>query len=365
MTTSRLAASFAVLLAAAMGLSGCAVNEQAAPAGPSVAAGGLSGTLNGKGASSMKAAQKKWQADFQTANPGVTVNYSPDGSGAGREGFLAGAVQFAGSDRAFKDSEMGPGNFAGCAPDSDALNLPVYLSPIAVVFKVDGVTELLLDADTLAGIFTGAIARWDDPRITALNPGQRMPDAPITAVHRSDDSGTTENFTDYLHVAAPEVWTEEPDGQWPTAYVGEAAKGTSGVVDAVTIGRNTIGYADEAAAGGLGQARLKVGDEFLGPTADAVARIVDAAERRAEGRPDLDLALDLDRTAPGAYPAVLVSYLLVCEEYADPADADLVKAFVGYVASDAGQRSAQADAGNAPLSPAMAARVRAAVDSIS
>lgn len=365
MTTTRLATGLAALLALTLGLSGCAVNEQAARPAAGAPADGLTGTLNGKGASSMKAAQKKWQADFQTANPGVTVNYSPDGSGAGREGFIAGAVQFAGSDRPLKDAEMAAGGFAGCAPDSAALNLPVYLSPIAVVFKVDGVSELLLDADTLAGIFTGAIARWDDPRITALNPGQTMPDAPITAVHRSDDSGTTENFTDYLHVAAPDVWTEEPDGQWPTAYTGEAAKGTSGVVDAVAIGRNTIGYADEAAAGDLGQARLKVGDEFLGPTSEAAARIVDAAQRRAEGRPELDLALDLDRTAPGAYPAVLVSYLLVCEQYANPDDAALVKAFVGYVASDAGQRSAQADAGNAPLSPAMAARVQAAVDAIS
>lgn len=363
MTTHHLRATLALVAALTVGLSACALNE--GPANPGAGNGsGLAGTLNGKGASSMKAAQKKWQADFQTAHPGVTVNYSPDGSGAGREGFIAGAVQYAGSDRPLKDAEMGAGGFVGCAPDSDALNLPVYLSPIAVVFQVDGVSELQLDADSVAGIFTGQIARWDDPRLVALNPGQPLPDAPITAVHRSDDSGTTENFTDYLHVAAPGVWTAEPSGQWPTAYVGEAAKGTSGVVDAVTIGRNTIGYADEAAAGDLGQARLRVGDEFLAPTPDAVARIVDAAERRSDGRPALDLALDLDRTAPGAYPAVLVSYLLVCEQYADPADAGLVKAFAGYVASDAGQRSAQADAGNAPLSPAMAARVQAAVDSI-
>ena len=118
-------ASSLVALAAAVSLAGCAANE-AAPAG-SAAATSSGATLTGKGSSAMKAAQEKWVADFQTANSGVTVNYSPEGSGAGRSAFIAGAAQFAGSDRALKDEEMGAGKFAGCAADSSALNLPVYV----------------------------------------------------------------------------------------------------------------------------------------------------------------------------------------------------------------------------------------------
>ena len=103
-----------------------------------------------RGASSMAVAQTTWIAAFQTANNGVTINYSPDGSGAGRESFISGAVQFAGSDRAFNDTEM-EGTFAGCAADSKALNLPVYISPIAIIFNVEGVEELRLTPEVVEG----------------------------------------------------------------------------------------------------------------------------------------------------------------------------------------------------------------------
>ncbi|WP_245581259.1 phosphate ABC transporter substrate-binding protein PstS [Propionicicella superfundia] len=357
---SKIGAPVALLLAGSMALAGCAANEQTG--GSTTSGSSLSGTLTGKGASSMKAAQEKWTADFQTANTGVTVNYSPDGSGAGREAFVSGAANFAGSDRALKDSEMGAGKFAGCAASSSALNLPVYISPIAVVFKVDGVTDLKLDADTLAGIFAGTITKWDDAKIKALNPDAGLPSANITAVHRSDDSGTTQNFTEYLSAVAPSVWTKDPDGQWPFPG-GEAAKGTSGVIDAVTNGTNTIGYADESAAQNLSKAQIKVGDEFLSPTAEAAAKIVDQSSR-VDGRADNDWALNLDRKAAGVYPIVLVSYAIVCEEYKDASVATLVKAYVGYIVSADGQAAGQSAAGSAPLSADMQSKLKTAVDSI-
>ena len=348
-----------IALAAALALTGCAANEGASSSSTAAAS-----TLAGKGSSAMAAAQQKWIADYQSKNPGVTINYSPDGSGAGRDGFASGAVAFAGSDRAYNDAEMGAGKFARCTKDSNALNLPVYISPIAVIFKVDGVKSLKLDADTLAGIFAGKITSWDDPAIAKLNPGVTFPKANITAVHRSDDSGTSQNFTDYLAQTAPAVWTEPASGTWPAAFGGEAAKGTSGVVDAVSSGMNTIGYADESQAGTLGKADLKVGSQFLKPTADAAAKIVDASKQVA-GRSEHDLALVLNRKAEGVYPAVLVSYALVCEKYADSKDAALVKGYLGYVASAEGQSSAQQAAGSAPLSSAMQAKVAAAIASIS
>ena len=360
----KFAAPVAMLAATALALTGCAANEgtPAAGGGSAAGAGALKGTLAGKGASSMKVAQEKWIADFQTKNAGVTINYSPDGSGAGREAFMSGAVQYAGSDRALKDEEMKAG-LGKCAPSAKPLNLPVFVAPIAVIYKVEGVKELKLDGETAAAIFAGKITQWNDPKIAALNPGVTLPSAAITAVHRSDDSGTTENFVDYLAQNAPAVWTEKVSGVWPAAFGGEGAKGNSGVVDAVKNGKNTIGYAEESQAAGLDMAKIKVGTEFFGPTPDAAAKIVDAG-KKLDGRSQFDYAIKLDRKASGIYPIALVSYAIVCEQYADAKDAALVKAFVGYLASAEGQKSAQSKAGNAPLSTDMAAKIKASVDSI-
>ena len=363
MKISTFGAPVALLAAAALTLSACAANETANPGTGSSGSTTAESTLAGKGASSMSAAQQKWIADYQSAHPGVTINYSPDGSGAGRQAFTSGAVQYAGSDRPFKDEELGAGKFGKCTAESNALDLPVYVSPIAVVFNVDGVKDLKLDPDTLAGIFAGKITKWNDAKIAATNPDATLPDASITAVHRSDDSGTTNNFTDYLNQAAPSVWTEAAADAFPAAFGGESAKGTSSLVDAVSTGKNTIGYADASAAGELGHAQLKVGNEWLSPTAEAAAKIVDASKQVA-GRGEHDLALTLDRKAAGVYPAVLVSYALVCEAYKDANDAKLVKDFIGYVASAEGQQAAAQAAGSAPLSKSMQAKVKAAIDSI-
>jgi phosphate transport system substrate-binding protein len=350
--------------AAALALTGCAANEGTSTSSSSAAASkGAAITLAAKGSSAQSAAMQKWIADYQAKNAGVTINYSPDGSGAGRDGFGSGAVAFAGSDRAYTPAELTSLAFTRCATGTKALDLPVYISPIAVIFKVDGVTDLKLDADTLAGIFSGKITKWNDAAIVALNPTATLPAANITAVHRSDDSGTTTNFTDYLAQAAPSVWTQKAAGLWPASFAGEAAKGTSGVVDAVKSGQNTIGYADESQAGALGKASLKVGTEFLAPTADAAAKIVDASPVES-GRAAGDLALTLDRKAAGVYPAVLVSYALACQTYAKADEGAAVKGFLTYVTSAEGQASAKAAAGSAPLSAAMQAKVKAALDSI-
>ncbi|MFT3860435.1 phosphate ABC transporter substrate-binding protein PstS [Micropruina sp.] len=362
MKISTLGAPVALLAAGALALSACATNETANP-GTGSTGSTTTSTLAGKGASSMSAAQQKWIADYQSAHSGVTINYSPDGSGAGREAFISGAVQYAGSDRPFKDEELGAGKFAGCTTESSALNLPVYVSPIAVIFNVEGVEELKLDPETLAGIFAGTITKWNDAKIAATNPDAKLPDANITAVHRSDDSGTTNNFTDYLNQAAPSVWTEAASDTFPTTFGGEAAKGTSAVVDAVTTGTNTIGYADASAAKELSHAQLKVGTKWLSPTAEATAKILDESSLVA-GRPENDLALKLNRLSKDAYPAVLVSYALVCQTYKDSAAADLVKGFIGYAASAEGQKAAAEAAGSAPLSTAWQAKVATAVASI-
>ncbi|MFT7766530.1 phosphate ABC transporter substrate-binding protein PstS [Clavibacter tessellarius] len=364
MNSTRLTGAAALAAAVALALSSCASNE--APAEGGAASGStLEGTLNGIGASSQGSAQEAWTKAFQTANTGVTINYSPDGSGAGREAFMAGGqnAAFAGSDRALKTDEL-TGTFGQCADGTKPIDIPAYISPIAMIFQIDGVDELNLDPATAAGIFKGTITKWDDPAITALNPDATMPDAAITAVHRSDDSGTTENFAKYLNTTAESVWDAEPKGVWPYEG-GEAAQGTSGVVDAVTGGTNVIGYADASRAGDLGVAKIKVGDEFVGFSPEAAAAVVEASPE-AEGREENDVVFDLDYTtdAAGVYPIVLVSYLISCQEYKDPAVGELVKAYLGYVTSAEGQQVAADEAGAAPLSETVAAQVKTAVESI-
>lgn len=362
MNLKRFGVPAVVAVTAALALSSCASNE--AGAGPEEAASALSGNLVGAGSSAMDAAQQAWIAEFQTANPDVTIDYDPSGSGAGRDTFLEGASDYAGSDRAFDDEEIAAGGFAACAPDTTILQLPLYISPIAVIFNVEGVDSLNLDPATIAGIFAGTITTWNDPAIAATNEGTTLPDLAITPVHRSDDSGTTENFTDYLAQAAPDVWTYEADGVWPFEG-GEAAQGTSGVVDAVTNGTGTIGYADASRAGDLGTVAVQVGDEFVPYSPEAAAAIVDASPF-VEGRPDGDLSIELDRasTEAGVYPIVLVAYSIACQEYEDAAKAELVKAYFEYIASPEGQDAAAENAGSAPISDSLREKAVAAIDSI-
>jgi phosphate transport system substrate-binding protein len=351
----------AIALVGALALASCAANEGGSDT-PSEST--LEGTLVGAGSSAVGAAQETWIAEFQTANDLVTITYDPSGSGAGRETFLAGGSDFAGTDRAFNDEEVAAGGFGSCAPDSGIVQLPLYISPIAVIFNLEGIDSLNLDADTIAGIFAGTITTWNDAAIADQNEGVDLPDLAITPVHRSDDSGTTENFTDYLAQAAPSVWTYEADGVWPITS-GEAAQGTSGVVDAVTNGTGTIGYADASRAGELGTVAVLIGEDYVPYSAEAAAAIVDASPF-VEGRPDFDLSLELDRTPDTeAYPVVLVAYLVGCETYADEAQGELVKSYFTYMASAEGQAAAAEGAGSAPISETLFERVTAAIDVIS
>ena len=324
-------AAIAVIAVGALALTACGsdnATNTAQTAAPSASGPAVTGTLTGIGSSAQGAAMDVWKTNFASANPGATVQYSPDGSGAGRKAILDGSAQFAGSDAYLKDDELASSKDK-CGPDG-AIDIPVYISPIAVAFNVPGITDLKLDAATVAKIFRGEVANWNDPAIAALNPGVQLPDLKVTPVNRSDDSGTTTNFTDYLSAVAPEVWTDKAAGVWPASLKGENAKGTSGVVKTVTDTPGAVTYADDSAVSGkLGTAQIKVGDSFTKISAEAASKAVDQG-KPVEGRNANDLAIKLDRTTTvaGAYPIVLVSYHIVCTTYDTQATADLVKAFV-------------------------------------
>jgi phosphate transport system substrate-binding protein len=364
-TTSR-AVVLSTALAGTLALSACgAANEENAGGGGSASTGGsteLSGALDGAGASSQQAAMQGWTAGYSGVQPGVTVNYDPVGSGGGREQFIAGGTDFAGSDAALDEEELTAA--AERCGGGEVFELPNYISPIAVVYDLEGVDELNLSPAVIAGIFDQQIANWNDPAIAADNPGVTLPDLPITPVNRSDESGTTENFTEYLAAAAGEAWPHEPDGNWPVEG-GEAAQGTSGVVSAVGGGNGTIGYADLSQAGELGVANIGVGEEFVTPSPEAAAAVVENSER-VQGRGEYDFAIELarDTAESGSYPIVLVSYHIGCIAYDDQEKAGLVKDFMGYVISEEGQQAAAQAAGSAPISDALREQAQTAVDAI-
>jgi len=363
---TRIAQLGAVAAIAALTLTACAANEGGTtPTSSESGAAALTGNLVGQGASSQQVAIQAWTAAFNQANPDAVVEYDPAGSGTGRESFLAGAVDFAGSDRAFKTDEIAAGGFGACAADSGIVEIPAYVSPIAIIFNVPGVESLNLDAATVAGIFAGTITTWNDPAIAADNADATLPALPINPVHRSDKSGTTANFTDYLSANAEDVWSYGSVEEWPAGVVGEAAEKTSGVVEAVKAGEGSIGYADSSQAGGIASVKVKVGDEFVEHSPEGAALALDASEIES-GRTAGDLAFAIDRTttAAGAYPVFLVSYLIGCEQYEDENVAALTKAFFQTAVGEDGQQSAAENAGSAPISDDLRTKSLAAIDLI-
>ncbi|WP_051427608.1 phosphate ABC transporter substrate-binding protein PstS [Arthrobacter sp. H20] len=358
-----------LVLAAVVGLSLTACGSDY-PLGPEQEAAAqqansdLRGTITGAGSSAQGPAMDGWISGFGTLHSQAQLQYSPDGSGAGRGALLAGAVQFAGSDAYLNEEELEESRQA-CGPDG-AFNIPAYVSPISITFNLPGIAELNLDAPTIAGIFLGEITTWDDPAIAGQNPEVDLPDLRITPVSRSDDSGTTENFTDYLHEVVPDLWTSEADGTWPTGLGNENSKGNAGVVSTVSGTEGAVTYADDSAVGPpLGRANLKVGDQYVAVSTEAAAAAVDIATP-VEGRSDQDIALALDRTTTeaGVYPLILVSHHIFCSSYPDATTVELIKEFGTYVVSAGGQQEAAESAKSSPISARLSERATSAIESI-
>lgn len=345
------------------GTSGNGGSETSAGEGTSGdgAAEELQGEIAGAGSSAQGAAMQAWIAGFTSVAPDATISYDPIGSGGGREQFIAGGTDFGGSDAYLDGAEV---EAAQETCGGDFVEFAAYISPIAVAYNLPGVESLNLSASLIAQIFDGKITSWNDPAIAELNEDADLPDTSITAVHRSDESGTTENFLDYLAKAAPDDWPYEVDGNWP-AEGGEAAPQTQGVAAALNGGEGTIGYIDASQVGELGVAAVQVGENFIEYSPEAAAAVVDAAETVAD-RPEYSYAIDLprDTTEEGVYPIVLVSYQLACLEYDDQEKADLVKGFFSYVVSEEGQQASAENAGSAPISDALRDRAQEAIDAI-
>lgn len=359
MSPSRWLAILTSLAVLAIGVSACGSSD-------SGSSGDLSGQIAGAGATSQEAAQEAWIAEFENENSGATISYDAVGSGGGREQFIAGGVAYAGSDAALEEEEGELSKALDRCKPGQLIEIPAYVSPIAVIYNLEGVESLQLDPETLAKIFNQEITSWNDKAIAADNPGVELPDTRITPVNRSDESGTTENFTDYLSQVVPSVWTHEVSGDWPVKG-GEAAQGTSGVVEAVSAGDGAIGYADASQAGELGVATIKVGDEYVEPSPEAAAQILEESpedKSLAKGPYMFPFELDRKTESQGTYPIVLVSYLIACTKYGSAGEAEIVKGYLEYAIGAEGQEVAAENAGSAPLSGSLTKKITPAVEAI-
>ncbi len=372
-TTTSAAAAATSAASAATSAAGSATSAAGSAATGSAAAGGDAPTFEGAGftcaegdlRSSGSTAQGKvmeqWISDFNALCNANLNAYGGGGSGKGIADFIANQVDFAGSDSALKEDQAASAKATRCA-GNDALNLPMVTGPIALAYNISGVDSLTLTPAVLAGIFNGTITTWNDPAIAAINPGATLPALGIQAVHRAEDSGTTENFTKYLKAAAPSDWTIDASKSW-TAPGGIAAQGSDGVAKQIKSTDGSIGYVEWGFAtdDGLNVAKIDNGGGAVELTAESAGQAVAAATVVGTGK-DLALKLDYATKVPGVYPVILVTYEIVCS--AGNADlGPLLKSFLGYTATD-GQTSL-ADLGAAPLPAEIQTKVIASVSSIS
>jgi phosphate transport system substrate-binding protein len=316
------------------------------------------GTLRSSGST----AQGKVMAELITsynAKCGASIgDYGGGGSGKGITDFLSGQTDFGGTDSALKDEDRATAREKRCEA-SDAIDLPMVTGPIAVAYHLTDVDRLVLTPEVLAGIFGSTITTWNDAAISAINPGVTLPDLAISTVHRSEDSGTTDNFTKYL--ASAGGWAFEGGKAW-TAPGGIGAQGSDGVAKAVADTEGSIGYVEWgfATQEKLAMAEIDNGSGPVALTAESAGKAVAAAEVVGTDG-DLALKLDYATSEEGAYPIILVTYEIVCAG-GNGDTAPLLKSFLGYAVTDG--QALFADLGAAPLPESIRAQVETAVKAI-
>lgn len=275
--------------------------------------------INGAGSTFDYPAFTRWFAAYAKVDASVNFNYQSIGSGGGQRQLLAGTVDFGASDAPMTDEAMAkaPGRI---------LHLPVVAGAVAITYNLPGNPALKFDAATLSGIYLGEITAWNDPRLAALNPGASLPDLPIIVVHRSDGSGTTYIFTDYLSSVSPE-WASKVGKKvsvdWPVGLGGKGSEGVSGQVKQLP---GAIGYVElaYAAQNGLPVAEMENSSgHFVAPTPDSVSKAMATASIPDDFRFSM-----VNPPGPDAYPIAGASWILV---YQRQNDADRGRKLVGFL----------------------------------
>jgi phosphate transport system substrate-binding protein len=330
------------------------------PAGTATCGG--KGELTAEGSTAQQNAMAVFGHVWGQYCPRKSLSYNPTGSGAGREQFIAGHVDFAGSDSPLIADQILPATKR--CNGNPAWDLPLVFGPVALVYNLPEVKTLILNSDALARILTGRISVWNDPILTTLNPGIALPDIRITPIYRADSSGTTDNVQKFLTAAAPESWSRGVGTEFQGG-VGEGAAKSSGVILAVRATRGAIGYvekgfADQAA---LPYAQLDTGNGAVALTTETASNAINTATFVAGGN-DLVLNLNSMYSTPqrGAYPLVLATYEIVCSKGYDAETAKALKSFLT-VAADTGQGNLSS-AGYVPLTDKVKERLLAAIDAM-
>ncbi len=305
--------------------------------------------LNGAGATFPNPLYTSWFATY-AQQTGVKINYQSIGSGGGIRQFTQGTVDFGATDGPMTDEQI-------AAVERNVLHLPTALGAVTITYNLPGSPELQFDGATLSAIYQGQITRWNDPRIAALNPGASLPRTDILPVYRSDGSGTTFIFTDYLGKVSPE-WAQQvgtaTSVSWP---VGLGGKGNEGVTQQVKQLVGTIGYVEliYALSNDLPVAKIKNADgQFVAPSLVSTT----AAAGTVDFPADTDFRMSITNP-PGAeaYPIASFTWLLVRPDAPDAAKAKAMKDFLEWMVGPEAQDMAKAMR-YAPLPPGVAALVK-------
>ena len=319
------------LVTAALSLAACSSSGSSSPssstkASSSSAAAKLSGTLNGSGSTFQTTFQQTAIQSFSSIQPGLKVNYGSGGSGKGRTDLASGVVNYAGSDSPI------PAAQASLFKGKTVLYFPVVIGPITVSYNLPGISNLKLTGPVIAQLFDGSITSWNNSAIASINPGVKLPSTAVTIARRSDSSGTTQNFSEFLVKSAPGVWKlgSSSTVNWPAASRG--GNGNGGVASIIKSTPGAIGYVDyaDAKASGLVFASVKnqAGD-YVAPSTTSAS----AAASQATVAPDLTFSAIW---APGAssYPITYQSWDLVFEAQSSATTAANLKGYIGYLLGD-------------------------------
>ncbi|HTL66614.1 MAG TPA: phosphate ABC transporter substrate-binding protein PstS [Lacunisphaera sp.] len=281
--------------------------------------------INGAGSTFDYPAFTKWFDAYAKIDGEVRFNYQSIGSGGGQKQLLAQTVDFGASDAPMTDDAMSKAPYK-------ILHLPVVAGSVAVTYNLPGNPTLNFDAETLAGIYLGKITRWNDPKIAALNSGVSLPDLSIVVVHRSDGSGTTFIFTDYLSVVSPE-WAssvgKSVSVKWPTGLGGKGSEGVSGQVKQLP---GAIGYVEQAYAdqNHLPVAKLKnQAGEFVSPSAEAASKAMATATIPEDFRFSM-----VNAPGSGAYPIAGASWVLIYQHQANATNGKKLVAFLKWAVTE-------------------------------
>jgi phosphate transport system substrate-binding protein len=310
----------AALAAMALSLTACSSSSSSSGGGSSSSS--LTGTLNGSGSTFQLTFQQTAIQSFKSIQSGITVNYGGGGSGKGRTDLASGVVQYAGSDSPIPSDETA--NFKG----KTVLYFPVLVGPITISYNLSGVSSLKLTGPTIADIFQGKITKWNDSAIAADNPGVKLPSTPIVIARRSDSSGTTANFSQFLVDSAPN-WKLGSSStiSWPATSRG--GNGNGGVAQIVKSTPGAVGYVDysDAKASGLTYASVKNKDgNFVAPSVQSATTAAD----NATINPDLTFSA-IWASGAQSYPITYQSWDLVYQKQSSANTTKMLKAYIGYL----------------------------------